>query len=469
MRNRARCRPLAAVLCTALAAATLGADEIDEYVAAEMRARRIPGLALAVVQAGQIVRTGYYGQANVELEVPVSERSVFPIASLDKELTAAGIMRLVEKGRVSLEDPVTKHLEGPWRGIRIRHLLTHTSGLPDEVAASVEGRLLTSYTTEQLLATVRNLSSVAPPGERYEYSDANFFLAQLVTQRVSGEPWRPFITREVVAPAGAKGATFLDPEEVRPGRVAPYTLDDEGRLRRDPLRDVDFGPLYNDLGMTVRDFAAWLLALDDNRVLARASREAMWTPASLGHGLPVAVVGQWRGYGLGFGLDEVFGHRVVTHSGYTGVAFVKLPEDSLSVVVFTNLRHSTGSDPIGLAYGIAGSYVPEVSWRHRTVVVDTNPPATALMRGEYERLLAGAPDLDRWSPPVRTAAWDAGASLPFRARRFGKLLSFEPLAREAGGGEERLLFRARHENGRVFLRFTLAPDGRIAGLQWYHV
>ncbi|NWG13601.1 MAG: beta-lactamase family protein, partial [Acidobacteria bacterium] len=323
--------------------------DIDAYVAAEMAARRIPGLAFAVARGGSILRTGYYGLANVEVKAPVGETSVFAIASLDKELTGAGLMRLVESGKVSLDDLLTKHIEGPWGEIRVRHLLTHTSGLPDQVAGTIEGRSFSAYTTEQLLGTIRELEAVAPPGERFLYSDANFFLAQLVTERCGGMPWREFVAREIFEPAGMGGATFMDPLIVRPGRVSPYNLDPSGVLLRDPARDVDLGPLYNDLGMTVRDFAAWLIALETDRPLSRAVREAMWTPVRLADGSLATMVGQWRNYGFGFGLDRVFGHRVVLHSGYVGVGFVMFPDDRLSVVVFTNMRHSAGSDPVGLA------------------------------------------------------------------------------------------------------------------------
>jgi len=296
--------------------------------------------------------------ANVEVEAPVNERSVFAIASLDKELTAAGVMRLVESGRISLDDPVGKHLEGPWGTIRVRHLLTHTSGLPDEVAARVGDRSFATYTTEQLLETVRQLTPVAPPGERFLYSDANFLLSQIVTERASREPWRQYVTREILIPAGMRSTTFMDPLRIRPGRVSPYSLDPAGELVRDPAREIDFGPLYNDLGMTVGDFASWLVALDTDRPLSRALRETMWTPAHLGDGSSASMVGQWRNYGFGFGLDQIRGHRVVTHSGYVGVGFVMFPEDRLSVVVFTNLRHGAGSDPVGLAYGVAGAVFP---------------------------------------------------------------------------------------------------------------
>jgi CubicO group peptidase (beta-lactamase class C family) len=445
-------------------------DDVDRYIAAEMQARHIPGLALAVAREGSIVRTGYYGLANVEVEARVNERSVFAIASLDKELTAAGVMRLEESGRVSLDDPVEKHLEGPWGTMRVRHLLTHTSGLPDEVDARIEGRPFATYTSEQLLENVRRLTPVAPPGERFLYSDANFFLLQLVTERASGEPWRQFVTREILEPAGMHNATFMDPLRIRPGRVSPYDLDVSGELMRFTFRDIDFGPLFNDLGMTVRDFASWLVALGTDHPLSRAVREAMWTPACLNSGSLAPMVDQWRSYGFGFGLDQIGGHRVVTHSGYVGVGFVMFPEDRISVVVFTNLRHGAGSDPVGLAYGVAGSYLPDISFRARTATPDPDTSLGLTLRGEYERMLEGSAGDRTWAPQMHTTAWEGAGDLAVRKKRFGSLLAFEYLGREERDQSRRLLwYRARHANGMIFLRFELDADGRITNLQWYHV
>ncbi len=445
-------------------------DDVDTYITAEMGSRRIPGLAFAVARDRSIVRTGYYGLANVEVNAPVHERSVFAIASLDKELTAAGLMRLVESGRVSLDDLLKKHVEGPWGTIRLRHLLTHTSGLPDQVAGTVEERSFSTYATEQLLATVRELTPVAPPGERFLYSDANFFLAQLVTEISSGMPWRDFVTREIFEPAGMRSATFMDPLNIRPGRVSPYDLDPSGGLLRDPARDIDFGPLYNDLGMTVRDFASWLIALGTDRPLSRTLREAMWTPVRLTDGSVATMVGQWRNYGFGFGLDRIFGHRVVTHSGYVGVGFVMFPDNRISVVVFTNMRHGAGSDPVGLAYGIAGNYLSDVSLGTRPAVPDPDASLASTLRAEYERLLEGDVGDRSWAPQMRTEAWEGAGDLAARKDRLGALIGFDHIGVERQNGQGRLVwYRARHANGRIFLRFTLDTDRRITALQWYHV
>jgi len=329
-------------------------------------------------------------------------------------------MRLVESGRVSLDDPVGKYLEGEWGEIRVRNLLTHTSGLPDEVAARIGDRSFATYTTEQLLETIRQLTPVAPPGDRFLYSDANFFLSQLVTERASGEPWRRFVSREILDPAGMRGATFMDPLGIRPGRVSPYNLDPSGDLMRDPARDIDFGPLYNDLGMTVRDFASWLVALGADRPLPGAIREAMWTPARLSDGSLATMVGQWRNYGFGFGLDRIHGHRVITHSGLVGVGFVMFPEDRISVVVFTNLRHGAGSDPVGLAYGIASKYLPDISLRARTATPDPDTALGSMLRSEYERMLEGNTGDRTWHRRCAPRHGKVPATLPCERRGSGR-------------------------------------------------
>jgi CubicO group peptidase (beta-lactamase class C family) len=110
------------------------ADAIDDYLRAEMAARRIPGLAVAVVRGGRIEKLASFGFADLENGVRVSDSSVFAIASLDKELTAAGVLQAGERGKLKLDEPVSKYLPLPFPGITIRQLLNHTSGLPDSLA-----------------------------------------------------------------------------------------------------------------------------------------------------------------------------------------------------------------------------------------------------------------------------------------------------------------------------------------------
>ena len=108
------------------------ADDVDDFVTAQMRKRHIPGLSLAVIKDGKVVKLRGYGLASVEFGVPATEDSVYQIASMTKSFTATAIMMLVEEGRLGLDDRVARHLSGlpaAWGEITVRHLLTHTSGV----------------------------------------------------------------------------------------------------------------------------------------------------------------------------------------------------------------------------------------------------------------------------------------------------------------------------------------------------
>ena len=459
--------PARAAAATAPSPASLA--DVDAYLARELAARSIPGLAWAAVDGDAVVASGQRGLASVELGSPVTAGSVFAIASLDKQLTAAGVMVLAQRGKLSLDDPLARWVPGDWGDIRLRQLLSHTSGLPDSVAPPHGGRSLLDYAPEELLENIRGLGPLAPPGERYVYSDANLVLAQLATEAAAGEPWRDFVRRELFEAAGMRTATFMDPPAVIPGRVAPYTLDGEGRLLRDRRLEVDYGPLYNDLGMTADDFARWLVALGTERPLSRASLEAMWTPVALADGSPNDETWQWRNYGLGVAVDSWGGRRVVTHSGHSGVGFVYLPDLRRGAVVFTNLEHPAGSDPIGLAWGVLGRLWPELAPATTPAGSDPEATASAALRAEYERLLTGAPALERWAPRDRISGWEGGASLAGRARRLGALRSFSFVRDETVDGERRRHYRAEHERGTLLLRFGVDAEGRIVTLTWLHL
>ena len=109
-------------------------DSVDRFVIAEMRRQRIPGLALAVVSRGRVIKARGYGFANVELRVTATDSTIFQSGSVGKQFTAAGILLLVEDGKLALDDPITKYLpegEERWHDVTVRHLLTHTSGVPE--------------------------------------------------------------------------------------------------------------------------------------------------------------------------------------------------------------------------------------------------------------------------------------------------------------------------------------------------
>src|SRR5262249_42660171 len=129
---RTHCLTLVLLLTVAVSAR---ADKVDDYVKAEMEKQHVPGVSIAVIKDLKVVKAEGYGLANVELSVAAKPETVYRIGSLSKQFIATGIMLLVQDGKIALDDPVSKYLEGTpntWKTITIRHLLTHTSGIVRE-------------------------------------------------------------------------------------------------------------------------------------------------------------------------------------------------------------------------------------------------------------------------------------------------------------------------------------------------
>lgn len=457
-------------LWTSAFGAALAADGIDDYLQREMALRRIPGLGLAIARDGEVVRVSSYGLANVETGTPVTTESIFAIASLDKQVTASGLVKAAELGKLGLDDPVAKWVEIDLPGATLRQLVSHLSGLPDDTVALVEGRQFTDYTSAELLAKARTLIPVAPPGRRFLYSDTGLFLAQLATEKAAGEPWWNFMRREIFAPAGMTTPVSMAPALVLPQRVSAYTLEGDGTLVRDRRLDVDYGPLYDDLGMTTADFARFLAAQDGERMLSPAGVATLTAPSRLVDGSSAGEVFQWSRYGLGVGLDEILGEPVTLHSGHSGVGFVRFPGRRLSIVVFTNLAHAAGSDPVGLAIGVGGLLEPALALAARAPLAGFDPALVAGARSGYVDFLTGKPDLTRYAAPIASLVWEGAPGLAGRLPRLGALLAFEPLRDAPLDGERTLLFRARHANGTIYWRVSLdAAGGKITRVVWWHV
>src|SRR4028119_424601 len=131
---------LATCMITTEISAATPSDAVDNYIVEQMKKDNIPGLSLAVVKGGKIVKAKGYGLANVELQVPATADTVFEIGSITKQFTATAIMMLAERGKLSLDDKISKYVSGTpqsWQSVTVRHLLSHTSGI--KAYTSVEG------------------------------------------------------------------------------------------------------------------------------------------------------------------------------------------------------------------------------------------------------------------------------------------------------------------------------------------
>ncbi len=253
-------------------------QKVDSYLSEKMEQFQIPGMALVVLKNNVIVKESSYGFSNLDNKIPVTINTVFPIASMDKQITATCIMMLYEQGKLKLTDSISRFLDSiplTWNKIQIKHLLSHTSGLPDEVPEYFNERYLISYSTNELFQNIKKQELQFQAGESWLYSDANFLLLQLIVEKVSGMNYGEFLQKNILEPLGMSSTQTINPKKNIPNRTTSYYKNDDGEIIINTYRSVDFGPLYNDIGTTVSDFAKYDNAINSNKLLKQETYTLM--------------------------------------------------------------------------------------------------------------------------------------------------------------------------------------------------
>jgi CubicO group peptidase (beta-lactamase class C family) len=381
-RSMDHCRRSAAVAllgltCFVAASASAQADQVDDYVKTEMQRRNIPGLSLAVVRNGEIVKAKGYGLSNVELNVAATPETIYQSGSVGKQFTATLVMMLVEEGKLSLDDHIGKHIpDAPasWQNITLRHLLTHTSGISNRLYEKIDMRR--DFTEDELLREIEALPLDFQPGDKFNYSNSGYVTLGILIHKVTGKFYGDLLREKIFAPLGMTTARIINEADIIPNRAAGYRLVD-GNLKNQEwvapmLNTTADGALY----LTVLDMAKWDAGLASEKLLKLAVLERMWTPTKLNDGTTVS-------YGFGWTPGERRGHRFIDHGGgWQGFSthIVRYLDKKLTVIVLTNLA---GAPAGTIANGVAGLYDPEVApIEHIAVRID--PQSFAPFTGEYE-------------------------------------------------------------------------------------
>jgi CubicO group peptidase (beta-lactamase class C family) len=357
--------------------ASAQADKVDDYVKAGMEQQKIPGLSLAVVRNGEIIKAQGYGLANVELNVPATPETIYQSGSVGKQFTATLVMMLVEEGKMSLDDRIGKYIENApdlWKDITVRHLLTHTSGLSNDLYDHIDMRQ--DYTEDELVQQIAALPLDFQPGEKWSYSNPGYVMLGILIHKATGKFYGDLLREKIFGPLGMTTARIISEADIVPNRADGYRLV-EGELKNQEwvsptLNTTADGALY----FTVLDMAKWDAALYTEKLLKRASLDLMWTPAKLNSG-------KVDRYGFGWGLGETRGHRIVQHGGgWQGFAtqISRYVNDKLTVIVLTNLASAR---PQTIAKGVAGLYNPELGPIERTAI-PMDPKVFDVYVGEYE-------------------------------------------------------------------------------------
>ena len=338
------------------AALAQSTDKVDDYAQGVMKERKIPGIALLVVQDNKVVLSKGYGFSNVELQVPVKPETVFQSGSMGKQFTAAAVMMLVEEGKIGLEDPLTKYFpEAPaaWKNVTVRQLLSHTGGFTDYPEKFDFRR---DRTENEILKAIQAVPLAYPPGTKWAYSNLGYATLGILIHRASGKFYGDFLQERVFGPLGMTTTRIISEEDIIPNRAAGYRLV-KGQLKNQEwvsptLNTTADGSLY----FSILDLEKWDAALTQGKLLKKSSFDQMWTIAKLKDGKPNS-----GNYGFGWFLENIHGHPIIEHEGaWQGfnTSINRYVKDKLTVVVLTNLA---ACDPGDIAHHVAGLYVSELT------------------------------------------------------------------------------------------------------------
>lgn len=442
---------------TAVRAQDATSARVDELVTNEMKLQRIPGLSLAVVKNGQIVLAKGYGLANVEHQVPAKAETIFQSGSMGKQFTAMAVMMLVEAGKLSLSDPITRYFpDSPasWKNITVRHLLTHTAGTTDYPRDFDFRR---DYTEDELLKRAQAVPLAFQPGEKWSYSNLGYVLLGLLIHKASGQFYGDYLQERVFRPLGMTTARIISEADIVPNRAAGYQLV-KGELKNQnwvspTLNSTADGALY----LTVYDMAKWDAALYTEKLVKKESLVAMWTPVKLNDG-------KNEKYGFGWAVSDVRGHRLIDHGG-TWQGFksyiARYIDDKLTVIVFANLRQA---NPNRIAQKVAGIYQADLAQPVAEAIADKEPAVTARAKEIIRKTTEGSLDAGEFTPEAWTQISRGAADARAFLKNYGSLSAIELLAATEQNGNRVYRYRLKYQDGNVVFGMTVRPDGKIVRL-----
>jgi len=375
---------LGLIFCSSIQAQTAPPPDLDTYVARALKTFDVPGLSIAIVKDGKAVVAKGYGVRKLGAPAGVDENTLFGIGSNTKAFTTAALASLVDAHKISWDDPVYQRLPGfqmydPYvsHEMTIRDLLTHRSGM-----GLGEGDLLfwphTTFSREDIIYRLRFMKPASSFRSHYAYDNLMYIAAGQIIPAVTGKTWEDYIREKILLPLGMT-TTNLSNAAFKSGDdyAFPHSKVD-GQLQAIEFVNLDNAAPAGSINSSAAEMAKWItLQLNrgkfptgNDRLFTEAQSREMWSaqtilPAGQAPGPLAPLSTKFAAYGLGWGLRDYHGRKLVGHTG--GVAgFVSrvmlVPEENLGVVILTNAEQEGAFDSI--LYHILDHYfaVPQTDW-----------------------------------------------------------------------------------------------------------
>lgn len=294
-----------------------------------------PGAVVLIAKAGKPIYKKAFGMADLENNVPMTPGHVFEIGSITKQFTAVAILMLLEQGKLSLDDPITKYIENyPMHGhtITIHHLLTHTSGITSYTGMERWTKLWRNdMTPTEMIDLFKNEPMEFAPGEKWNYNNSAYFMLGYIIEKASGLPYPEFLEKNIFTPLGLKNTYYGSMSKIIPNRAQGYQREGSNYKNAEYL-SLTQPYAAGSIMSTTDDLLTWNNAVHAYKLVKKETLQKAFTNYKLANG-------KSTNYGYGWGLDEINGSPTIEHSGgifgYSTNA-IYLPKEDVFVVAYSN-------------------------------------------------------------------------------------------------------------------------------------
>lgn len=448
---------------------------IDAIVGKQLAATGEPSVSIAVAKDGRLAYARAYGNAQLNPNLPATPQMRYKIGSITKQFVAAGMLLLVEDGKLSMDDKVARffpQLRGA-REITLRQLLNHTAGYVDYYPLDIQPAAMSKpVTADAIMNTYGKRPLEFKPGTRWDYSNTNYVIAGRIIEKASGMSLEKFMRTRIAAKLGLDSVVDVDHVTWSAADAAGYERNAAGPLRQVRSEAKGWAFAAGHYAMTASDLARWDLALMYNKLLSEGSREAL-TESVVVPGAPDV------NYGLGIGVETLEGGRLKwSHaggvSGYISQNAV-YPNEGIAIVVLTNtsdLRFGANIaaeienlllPPIVVAAPAPAAAAPAEAPPAPPALDAAARRDMARARAVYAQLQAGKPDRAQMTTDL--SAWfskDVVADYAGSLAKLGDIVSLDQVHAEAKRGMVYRIYRVKATGGDMTLVSYFTPAGKLA-------
>lgn len=324
-------------------------ERIDTFIENSMARQGIVGLVVGVIKDGKVIKAKGYGMSNLELNIPVTTGTVFKLGSVSKHMIAVAIMKLIQDGKLTLDDPVNKfYPDAPahWHAITIRHLLNHTSGL---IRESPDFDAMATQSDISLIRAAYKDSLVFPTGSKWQYCNLGYFILADIIRQINAQSFADYMRKEIFEKNGLSATRVTSLSDIVYGRAGGYV-----RLGGDSIVNALNYVALRPSGAfmsTIDDMLKWEILIQKGKVLPQERLQQMWQDLSKVNPADTGSTAVYYGYGWYVGSYK--NRKAVYHGGVLPgfrAMYYRFPEERSAIIVLTN---SEPTNAMVIAEGVA--------------------------------------------------------------------------------------------------------------------